>query len=408
MCPPAYREPTSPDDSRLADPRAQSLCSHLQPHGSSPTLAALPQELLHEVFRTVALAGPRDLCTLACVCACFLSVLGGGESDSLWAIAARSARVGRAEGLSWRRVLLEVSHVRMLLLPHTMQPPSPPSVVPPRKSRCQRDSTSAFSVLKMRAQDKGSSMSPKVAPDALQPFALTERAWLAWFSRVSDGTLLLEEYRNGRPAAVSRGQNSQCVHLHNADGDCIACALQPDDGSPLGFPAGATLEGQRRLLRAVSEYRHRLRIVRRLYVLSEAVERDRRTRACLEIMHASVVVHLRSVQQLNEGIAKALPRMHPSAREREAPARIPSVLIVQCDDALLRGGRLSIAGAMELVGHIVRALVMTDAAEEGRIHAVIFNTPSAKAFSTFEKAVRSIAFKSQLALAHEASQEVAI
>ena len=123
MCPPAYREPTSPDDSRLADPRAQSLCSHLQPHGSSPTLAALPQELLHEVFRTVALAGPRDLCTLACVCACFLSVLGGGESDSLWAIAARSARVGRAEGLSWRRVLLEVSHVRMLLLPHTMQPP---------------------------------------------------------------------------------------------------------------------------------------------------------------------------------------------------------------------------------------------------------------------------------------------
>ena len=155
---------------------------------------------------------------------------------------------------------------------------------------------------------------------------------------------------------------------------------------------------------AVNEFRHRLAVVRRLYVLSESSERDRRTRTRLDGCRG-VVLHLRSAAALDSwlGALYASPPSPSQSVHRDSTMQrgcsVPSVVTLQCDEALLRGGRLSIAGAMEVVGRLVRLLVDSDAAVgEGAVRAVAFLASTAKAHSTFEKACRSIALKSHLAL----------
>ena len=73
------------------------------------------------------------------------------------------------------------------------------------------------------------------------------------------------------------------------------------------------------------------------------------------------------------------------------------------------GQKLSIAAAMGLVGRLAQELVAYDQVHPphsyGALRAIVFVTPSLKDLDVFEKAVRSIAFKSHLSIDGRACRE---
>ena len=220
------------------------------------------------------------------------------------------------------------------------------------------------------------------------------------------------------------------MHLHDAaTDDCISCALHAADASADCAGAlhvcDAGSSGGERLVRAVSEFRHRVRLVRRLTVVDASRESGRRVSIMLRELPASVCRRLETLTiegcpsdaltSLNKPSATAGVEDGRAARSASALPLPPVIVAEQARP------RVSIGHAMDVVGSLVKQLVSYDAscssddarladgsASRGHIQHLVLVAASRASAETLQKAVCSIAFKSHLAMppvASSASQQ---
>ena len=337
--------------------------------------------------------------------------------DALWATAARHSfsLTIRPRRLQWRVLVGVLVTLDRVLRPHVAQAPSPTSGVQSRRLRCHSDPASASLALKLYRGSHASYAQPPTTglPSAtIHPLSQRELRWLHWFARMQGGTLIPEDFRSAQ-----HGQSMwlQALHLHDESNDCMAVALQPDVGSPLCFPCSSSDSHSDRLRHTLCEFRHRLRLMQRLFVLCEAVPAQERVLRYLSGLPRTVCMHASTKYSLDDvrlrlgsdKIASGNRNGDYDDGDDESATCPPAVLLIPCE--LVRSKKLSIAGAMELVGRVVQLLVEADRnAPRSKatieilppmaVRAVAFVTTSPKAAETFEKATRSIAFKSHMAL----------
>ena len=331
------------------------LAQHGETH-ERVTLQTLPTEVLNVIVETCSVHTPKaaaTLCALSATSRGFSALLDDGDGAA-WAEAGRQEGLYRCgkESINWRAILLSVRSSEVLLQQLALRPPTCSSTP---HLRCQ-----AWKTLS----------GPDCAQLRIAPFSSKEREWLLWFNRFGECTLHLEDVR----FAATR---VQALHMHDGNGRCVACAVQDAASSTLPFLSGTAVSERWRLLNGVSEFRQRLRVVQRLFVLCEASP-----------SHAAAI--------------KRIFSLHPSVCLRhgaghDSCSTPPPMLLVQCSEATL-GQKLSIASAMGLVGRLAQKLVAYDEACDGALRAIVFVTASMKALDVFEKAVRSISFKSHLAI----------
>ena len=349
-------------------------------------LLDLPPEL-QELIYTHVTDSVRSLFSLAAAC----KATATGASGELWKRAAEIARIHSYDEIGCRETLLAHLKAEATLKPFQTKAPSLSS---PRKLRCPCHAS--------EIETFGGTF-------GVAPFTPQEVAWMAWFGRMEEGTLHLEHARGGRVVLH--------VHAHDSS-DCLGCALMAA-GSAAGPPSQnpsrdrrlAELQwhgaAQQRLLRVVTEFRHRVRIVRRMSVLDASTQAGKHALALLDRLPKCFCRHIEPSR--SSAVAE---RFFASTFE---PDLAPSVVVVD-----VASSKLSVGRAMDIVGLVTRMVLCHDgvaATEQAdgrmgehwldgagaghawpRVHRVVFAAPSSSAASTLEKAVCSICFKSNLAL----------
>tara|TARA_B110001452_G_scaffold121646_1_gene100912 strand:- start:54 stop:1289 length:1236 start_codon:yes stop_codon:yes gene_type:complete len=366
------------------------------PGRADPTMAAeepprrlldLPPEL-HDLIYTRVTASVASLCALAAAC----RATAAAVSADMWRTAAEHALLYSYDEIGGRETVLAHRTAEAALRPfHTKAP----SLSSPRKLRC-----------------------PCQAPEVetfggtfgVTPFSPQEVAWMSWFGRMEEGTLHLEHARGGRLVLH--------VHAHDSS-ECLACALL-NAGSAAGPPSpnpsrdrrlgGLQWYGasQQRLLRVVTEFRHRVRIVKRMSVVDASTPSGKHALALLGKLPKCFC---RRIEPPRIGAVDGSSHFSSILEADLAPA----VVVVD-----VASSKLSVGRAMDIVGLLSRMMISHDrvAAREQadgrpvepwlegagagpgvpRLHRVVFAASSPSAASTLEKAVCSICFKSNLAL----------
>ena len=337
------------------------------------------------------------LCATACVCSRLSTIVGSAVTP--WERLAETKDVRHCWPLSARETLVHLRVVARLLRPFSLQPPA----VAPQKLRCPWDPASACASQQLH-RGRYSAVACTAVDDSAGArihridLSARERAWLRWFGRFQDGQLLLETVRVGAAPC-------DALHLHDVGtGDCVACALQLANGPPLVHVTSASEGDAQRLCRAVDEFRHRCRLVRRLTVVDASREPVQRLQHFLRQLPTSVC---RKVEALG---VDGLPG--DALRMMESDGSLPAVLVVE-----QARPKVSIGHAMDVMGSLVRQLVRYDnavcdssataprrsgetavRAPGRRVHHVILVAAGRAATETLERAACSIAFKSHLAL----------
>lgn len=328
-----------------------------------------------------------DIALGALSCTCHQLLRAVTMTDDAWANAAARRHVWRCDPLSWRETLQILRRVDNELRRFETQPPPSSS----HKLRCARDPASALSSTRpgsfSTAPDGPRSSSSRNVVIDIMPFSAREQAWVRWFGRFTQGVLHIDHAPHGRTI----------LHLHDADtDDCIACALQsPSSGLHYLSCGACCTAGEDRLRHAVSEFRHRMNISRRVCVVDGS-------------RPAGQAVIEKTLRRLPACVCRTVKAAGAEAAALHTAfyfeATAPPVVLVESNKP-----RPSIGYAMALVGGLVRQLVRHHVAcgevankpadkLRGRVERVILVASTHTAADVFEKAVRSIVFKSHLTL----------
>ena len=339
-------------------------------------LPDLPDDVLASILASSHLAASHALCALSCVSKRFAGTLALSTFDHVWRPSSASCARQPSTLLTWRGEFLYLTRTRHALKPFAMQPPASS----PQKLRC------AFaSALVPHCSPRGSS-------HGMAPLTTRERAWIQWFGRMQDGVLHLGPCRFDATATCGTA-----LHLHDtATDECIACAFhEAGGGCGLAFAATGTgcVVGNERLMRAVAELRHRVHLVQRLHVVDGTKEPGKRA---LAVLHSLPRCLCKKLELELEGCPPGALAELDGPADDSATNTMPAVVIAE--QARLR---LSIGHAMDVVGSLIRQLVRHDAQcldAASRVQHIVLVAAGRAAAETLQRAVCSIAFKSNLSL----------